>query len=53
MNPTEKAVIQNSNDLLTGLLVADLRVILKDERAKNPAWVIAMFRKVLKAVNGI
>jgi hypothetical protein len=50
MNPSAKAIVQNSNDLLTGLLIADLRIILKDERAKSPDWTIRMFRKVLKAV---
>lgn len=47
-----KAVLRNSEDLLAGLLVADLRVILKDPRSKSPEWTLRMFRRCLRAVAG-
>lgn len=54
LKPAKEPVelLRNSSDLATSLLVGDLRMVLKDDRAKDPAWVVAKFRTLLKAVTG-
>jgi len=45
-------LLRNSQDHPTSLLVADLRTVLKDKRAKDNDWLMEKYRQLLKVVTG-